>query len=478
MTRPPHLRSGLISAALVVLAVAAWLLLAPTQIGGETSYVTTSGIEHAAALPQRRPRDGPTRGPVPGRATSSPTAASCCTSSSCTASSRSRAIASSLKGDNNDFTDPDAPRARRRGRQAVGPRRRTAAASCTGCTRPSWPRCCAAAWPLLLFMGAKRQRRRRDRRRPPEERGTRPLEPLPPAATARRSTTPHEQTIFTTCAVVALVFLAPRRARLHASGDQAGQGQDSLHREGQLRLPRQGVCRAGLSRRRREHGRPDLRQARTPRARQGPLPPAGHGTASPRRHHGGRPAPLEPHRLEPHHPARRPQALHGRLRGRRRDARPARGCRSLIREVEKLTGGTGGSVLQPRDRAARAPGRDARQPAAHQRLRAGAQAPARRPASCAPPSPAPAVARRLRRRLRLGRRAKGGLNPEPRGLGCSIDDRGQRPHGPRTRPAGAPPPAGSRSSACCSASPEHCSPAPASCATRTTRPSTSSATAT
>src|SRR3954453_21754335 len=44
MTRPPHLRSGLISAALVVLAVAAWLLLAPTQIGGQTSYVTTSGI--------------------------------------------------------------------------------------------------------------------------------------------------------------------------------------------------------------------------------------------------------------------------------------------------------------------------------------------------------------------------------------------------------------------------------------------------
>src|SRR5512133_1249948 len=47
MTRPPHLRSGLISAALVVLAVAAWLVLAPTQIGGETSYVTTSGISMA-----------------------------------------------------------------------------------------------------------------------------------------------------------------------------------------------------------------------------------------------------------------------------------------------------------------------------------------------------------------------------------------------------------------------------------------------
>ena len=44
MTRLPHLRAGLISATLVVLVVAAWLLIAPTQIGGETSYVTTTGI--------------------------------------------------------------------------------------------------------------------------------------------------------------------------------------------------------------------------------------------------------------------------------------------------------------------------------------------------------------------------------------------------------------------------------------------------
>src|SRR3954470_24782486 len=62
MTRPPHLRSGLISAALVVLAVAAWLLLAPTQIGGENSYVTTSGISmqprfHSGDLAVVRPTD-------------------------------------------------------------------------------------------------------------------------------------------------------------------------------------------------------------------------------------------------------------------------------------------------------------------------------------------------------------------------------------------------------------------------------------
>ena len=47
MTRPPHLRSWLLSATIVALAVAAWLVLAPTQIGGETSYVTTSGISMA-----------------------------------------------------------------------------------------------------------------------------------------------------------------------------------------------------------------------------------------------------------------------------------------------------------------------------------------------------------------------------------------------------------------------------------------------
>src|SRR6476646_2173030 len=62
MTRPPHLRSWLLSATLVVLAVAAWLLLAPTQIGGETSYVTTSGTSmqprfHSGDLALVRPAD-------------------------------------------------------------------------------------------------------------------------------------------------------------------------------------------------------------------------------------------------------------------------------------------------------------------------------------------------------------------------------------------------------------------------------------
>jgi hypothetical protein len=44
VTQRRHLRSGLLSAALVALVVVAWLLLAPTRIGGETTYVSTSGI--------------------------------------------------------------------------------------------------------------------------------------------------------------------------------------------------------------------------------------------------------------------------------------------------------------------------------------------------------------------------------------------------------------------------------------------------
>ena len=44
MRRPTRLRSGLFTAAFVGLAIVAWLYLAPTQIGGTTRYVVTSGI--------------------------------------------------------------------------------------------------------------------------------------------------------------------------------------------------------------------------------------------------------------------------------------------------------------------------------------------------------------------------------------------------------------------------------------------------
>ncbi len=57
-----RLRSGLLTGALVILTAAAWLYLAPTQIGGSTSYVITHGDSmqprfHAGDLALVRPAD-------------------------------------------------------------------------------------------------------------------------------------------------------------------------------------------------------------------------------------------------------------------------------------------------------------------------------------------------------------------------------------------------------------------------------------
>ncbi|MGZ4185332.1 MAG: signal peptidase I [Solirubrobacteraceae bacterium] len=62
MRRPTRLRSGLFTAAFVALAIVAWLYLAPTQIGGTTRYVVTSGISmeptfHTGDLALVRPAD-------------------------------------------------------------------------------------------------------------------------------------------------------------------------------------------------------------------------------------------------------------------------------------------------------------------------------------------------------------------------------------------------------------------------------------
>ncbi|HET7051843.1 MAG TPA: signal peptidase I [Solirubrobacteraceae bacterium] len=62
MRRPTRLRSGLFTAAFVGLAIVAWLYLAPTQIGGTTRYVVTSGISmepsfHTGDLALVRPAD-------------------------------------------------------------------------------------------------------------------------------------------------------------------------------------------------------------------------------------------------------------------------------------------------------------------------------------------------------------------------------------------------------------------------------------
>ena len=132
-TKTPHLRACLVSATLVVLAVAAWLLVAPTQIGGETSYVTTSGISmaprfHSGDLGVVRPAADYRVGDVIAYR-----------SDKLHVVVLHRIIAIKggrfvTKGDNNDFVDPDHPtRADVVGKLAF--RVPTAASSSSGCTR-------------------------------------------------------------------------------------------------------------------------------------------------------------------------------------------------------------------------------------------------------------------------------------------------------------------------------------------------------
>jgi signal peptidase I len=206
MTRPPHLRTGLISATLVVLAVAAWLLLAPTQIGGETGYVTTSGISmaprfHSDDLAVVRPKAEYRVGDV--IAYHSKTL-HLVVLHRIVAVKGGRFV---TRGDNNDFTDPDHPaRADVLGRLAF--RVAHGGQVLHWLHTPFMAALLAGGVALLLFMGTQRQRRRRDRRRAPEERGTRQLHSVADGRDRQAIYDTHEQTIFTTCAVVALVFLA------------------------------------------------------------------------------------------------------------------------------------------------------------------------------------------------------------------------------------------------------------------------------
>ena len=205
MTRPPHLRAGLISATLVVLAVAAWLMLAPTQIGGETGYVTTSGISmaprfHSGDLAIVRPKAQYRVGDV--IAYHSKTL-HLVVLHRIVAVKGGRFV---TRGDNNDFTDPDHPApADVLGKLSV--RVAHGGRVLHWLHTPFMAALLCGGMALVLFMGAQRQRRRRDRRRPHEERGTRPLGTLPAGRDRQALYDTHESTIFTTCAVVALVFL-------------------------------------------------------------------------------------------------------------------------------------------------------------------------------------------------------------------------------------------------------------------------------
>jgi signal peptidase I len=206
MTRPPQLRAALISATLVVLAVAAWLMLAPTQIGGETGYVTTSGISmaprfHSGDLAVVRPKAEYRVGDV--IAYHSKTL-------HLVVLHRIVAIKDGrfvTRGDNNDFTDPDHPaKADVLGKLAF--RVAHGGRFLHWLHTPFMAALLCGGMALVLFMGAQRRRRRRDRRRPPEERGTRRLDSVAAGLDRQTFYDNHESTIFTTCAVVALVFLA------------------------------------------------------------------------------------------------------------------------------------------------------------------------------------------------------------------------------------------------------------------------------
>jgi signal peptidase I len=206
MTRPPHLRTSLISATLVVLAVAAWLLLAPTQIGGETSYVRTSGTSmqprfHTGDLAVVRPAEQYKVGDI--------------------VAYRSKLLHLVVlhriiavkgdryvtRGDNNDFVDPDHPsRADVLGKLSV--RVAHGGRLLHWLHTPFMAALLTGGMTLLLFMGANRQRRRRDRRRPPEARAAHQGERATTARDHRPIYSAHEGTIFTTCAVAAVAFLA------------------------------------------------------------------------------------------------------------------------------------------------------------------------------------------------------------------------------------------------------------------------------
>ena len=288
MTRPPHLRSGLISATLVVLVVAAWLLARPDpdrrrdELRHHQRHQHGSRASTAATSRVVRPADHYRVGDI--IAYRSNDAAP---SWSCTASSRSRATASSPRATTTTSSIPITPRA------------------------PTWSASSPSASPhggrvlhwlhtpfmaallcggmaLLLFMGAKQRRRRRDRRRPLDERGIRQLEPLRTGPDAHSLYDTHEKSIFTTCAVVALVCLAFGALAFTRPTTKPSADKTPYTEKVSFGYHAKALGRARLPRRRREHRRPDLRQARARRPPQGSLPPAGQGAASPRRHHGAR----------------------------------------------------------------------------------------------------------------------------------------------------------------------------------------------
>ena len=325
MTRPPHLRAGLISATLVVLAVAAWLLLAPTQIGGETSYVTTSGISmqprfHSGDLAVvrpagRLPRRGHRRLPQQAAAPRRP-------------APHHRDQGRSLRHSRATTTTSSIPTAPRRadvvGKLAVRVRARR--------PRPALAAHALHGRAAVRRHGAAalhgRQAAAPAPRSPPAARGARRRQPSRPDRRATATTDLRRPT--------SRPSSPPARWSLSSSSPSA-------------RSPSRVPASKPVRRRRRPTPRRSA-SATTPRRPPGrSTPTASSSTGDPiflklvhrvrvKAHYrlatkapqslGGTmevaPSPRQPDRLEPHHPARRSQGLHRRLRQRRRDARRAR----------------------------------------------------------------------------------------------------------------------------------------------------------
>jgi signal peptidase I len=206
MTRPPHLRSWLLSATLVALAVTAWLVLAPTQIGGETSYVTTSGISmaprfHSGDLAVVRPTEHYRVGQIVAyRSTLLQTVV------------LHRIIAIKgdryvFKGDNNDFVDPVRPvRAELIGKLSL--RVAHGGRVLAWLHSPFMAALLTGGMAAILLAGANQQRRRRDRRRPTAARGGHSAERPKTGPRAEGILGVDARTIFTASAVAGVAFLA------------------------------------------------------------------------------------------------------------------------------------------------------------------------------------------------------------------------------------------------------------------------------
>ena len=311
MTRPPHLRSWLLSATLVVLAVAAWLVLAPTQIGGETSYVTTSGISmaprfHSGDLAVVRPADRLQRGDIV--AYRSTTLHMVVLHRIIARQGRSLRHQGRQQRLRRSRSRPLVPTWSASSSLRVAHGGRVLAWLHT----PFMAALLCGGMAALLLLGAKQQRRRRDRRRPPEARAGHVSRDRSRAAT--RSSASTRRPCSPPRAVAALAFLALGALAFTPPGDQAlavktpytekvSFGYHAKASAGPV-YP-DGVVTTGdpiflkLVHRVRVKAHYRLAAKAPHRAR---------------RHDGGPPAPLEPDRLEPHHPARRPQALHRRLR--------------------------------------------------------------------------------------------------------------------------------------------------------------------